>query len=67
MVLCARDMSAGVELMQDELFSGDEPECPGYDVCPVAMRVSLVGIGCRGETGKIFPIQLYMGMMAAYY
>jgi len=41
MVLCARDMSAGVELMQSELFSSDEQECPGYDTCPIAM------CGCR--------------------
>ena len=41
MVLCARDMSAGVELMQAELFSGDGQECPGYDACPIAM------CGCR--------------------
>jgi hypothetical protein len=41
MVFCARDVSAGAELMQAELFSGDEPECPGYDVCPIAM------CGCR--------------------
>lgn len=41
MVLCARDVSAGVELMQDELFSSDEQECPGYDTCPIAM------CGCR--------------------
>ena len=27
--------------MQVELFYGDAPECPGYDVCPVAM------CGCR--------------------
>lgn len=37
MVLCARDMSAGVELMQSEPFSGDGQECPGYDACPIAM------------------------------
>ena len=41
MVLCARDVSAGVELMQAELFSGDGQECPGYDACPIAM------CGCR--------------------
>ena len=41
MVLCARDVSPGAELMQDELFSSDEHECPGYDACPVAM------CGCR--------------------
>lgn len=37
MVLCARDMSSGAELMQAELFSGDEQECPGYDACQIAM------------------------------
>ena len=41
MVLCARDVSAGAELMQSELFSGDGQECPGYDACPIAM------CGCR--------------------
>ena len=54
MVLCARDVSSGVELMQAELFSGDDPECPGYDVCPVgACGCRWLGLGTPWrETGK---------------
>ena len=54
MVLCARDVSAGAELMQVELFSGDEPECPGYDLCPVgACGCRWLGLGTPWrETGK---------------
>jgi hypothetical protein len=34
-------MSADTELMQPELFSQDEPPCPGYDACPIGI------CGCR--------------------
>ena len=47
-------LSPGAELMQPELFSGDEPECPGYDVCPVgACGYRWLGLGTPWrETGK---------------
>lgn len=40
--------------MQVELFSGDEPECPGYDVCLVgACGCRWLGLGTPWrETGK---------------
>ena len=46
MVLCARDVSAGVELMQSELFSSDGQECPWIRrPRPIAVRCRWIGMG----------------------
>ncbi len=39
--------------MQVELFSGDEPECPGYDLCPVgACGCRWLGLGTPWREGQ---------------